>query len=146
MTVKNIRDMLVGPPHPSEATTLRTVAAESPPEREVRADPTDAFTARLPGDAEDHPLQDTGKNPFPGMSVLAISRAIREGKITDPVLRRKADAYIDQYQRLTRQAVYSTQNHEEGEPYVSSSPSNNVRPADSFDSGRNFKWGGHRSR
>jgi hypothetical protein len=82
----------------------------------VQQDPGNAFVAKIPGDAGTHPLEEAGRNPFPGRSVLDLSRALREGKITDPSLRRKAHAYVDQYQKLTGETVYSTRNHEPDHP------------------------------
>lgn len=116
---QNIRDLLRGPPHPSEATTLQTLAREKTvAERTVVPDGTASFTARMPGDAGGHPLGNTGANPFPGVGPQEVARRVREGAIRDPAVERQARAYVDQFQKLTGQAIYSGRNHEFEEPEV----------------------------
>jgi hypothetical protein len=154
MSAKNIRDLLVGPPHPSESVTIHTVAKETVKERTVVPDETSKFTARLPGDENDHPLAEVGKNPFPGVSVLALSRMLRDGTMP-PDKERQARAYLSQHQRLTGEVMYDRRNHEPDHPteqqYAdgdtrSPAQSGGLRRADPFDSGRNFQLGGRRVR
>jgi len=115
---QNIRDLLQGPPHPSEATTLRTLASETVTERTILPDENPSFTARLPGDAGSHPLANTGQNPFPGVGIQEVARRVREGAIQDPTVERQARAYIDQFQRLDGQSIYDGRNHEFEEPEI----------------------------
>lgn len=117
MPVKNIRDLLAGPPHPSEATTLRTLASETVTERTVIPSENAEFTARMPGDGE-HPLARLSANPFPGVGVQEVARRVREGEIRDPAIERQARAFVDQFQRLEGQAVYNGRNHEFVEPEI----------------------------
>ena len=112
MTVKNIRDLLQGPAHPSEANSLRSIAREAVTERTVIPAENPSFTARMPGDSEDHPLTATSRNPFPGVGVQEVARRIRDGQIQDPTLERQARAYVDQFQKLEGQALYNSRNHE----------------------------------
>jgi len=161
MSVKTLRDLLVGPPHPSETATLRGVARDTAQEAQVgpsaeQHDPGNTFVAKMPGDdGTTHPFWETCRNPFPGQGVQEISRALREGRITDPALQRRAHAYLDQYQKLTGEMVYSTRNHVPDHPTeqqyadentVSPPEANNLRRANPFNNGRNFRWGGARVR
>lgn len=138
--MKTLRDLLAGPPHPIEVNTLQMVAYETRDFTPVY-DRTAGFTARLPGDADDHPLSGTTPtNPFPGQSVLALSRALREGSIRDPAVERKVRAYIDQYQKLTGEVIYRGGNHTPvcptGQQYANADTvsygANNLRRADPY--------------
>jgi hypothetical protein len=90
--------------YPGETTTLRTMAADVVTEPEYFEYP--GVTACLPGD-EPHLLAETARNPFPpGVSVMAIARALREGWIKDPGLAKRARAYVDAYQKQLGQPFY----------------------------------------
>lgn len=109
--ITDIRDLLEGPPHPSEGLTLRGVAAESVTEHTVYPPENPEWVAKLPGDEGQHPLAATGSNPFPGKSVQEVSRLIRSGTLSRDE-ERKARAYIDTYQKWTGEAVYNPSMHE----------------------------------
>lgn len=118
MSVKNIRDMLCGPPHPSEAVTLQTLAAESPAERAIIPQGPSGFTARLPGDPEeDHPLGARVTNPLPGTSVLELARKLREGTL-DLTTEKAARNYLDMFRKMTGEVVYDPRNHPFPEPPI----------------------------
>lgn len=126
----NIRDMLEGPPHPSESETLRTIVQRRVAERTVIPDELPGYAAHLPGDANDHPrASDTVSNPIPGVTALGLSRMLRAGEI--PMnLERQVRAYIAQYERFTGEVLYSSRNQEEGEKQVN--PAYTVTHADPF--------------
>lgn len=128
--MKNIRDLLQGPAHPSEAETLRTVVQRRVAERTVVPDELPGYTARLPGDANDHPrTSDTVSNPIPGTTAIGLSRMLRAGEV--PVhLERQVRAYIAQYERFAGEVLYSQRNHQEGEKRVN--PNYTVTLADPF--------------
>ncbi len=63
-----------------------------------------------------------GTNPFPGVGIQEVARRVRAGSL-EPDLERRARAYIDQYQKLTGETVYSSRNHEFIEPEVEPEPS-----------------------
>ena len=140
--LKNIRDLLVGPPHPIEANTLQMVAHETVEERTAVPDPTAGFTARLPGLVqEEHPL-DTGINPFEGENVLFVARALREGQIP-PHLERQARSFIDRFQKMTGEVVYDPRMHIPSCPVEQQysdentiSPANGLRRADPYPYGK----------
>lgn len=96
--------------------TIQDVAASQFVEPDMLPPENPLFTARLPGDADDHPLLEPQKNnPFYGISPLEVSRLLRAGKIP-PELHRQANSWIDQYQKLEGQAVYNSRNQEFVEP------------------------------
>lgn len=111
MAAKSIRDMLVGPPHPSESITLQTLAA-TVQEHEAYPEENPGFHAKMPGDSSPHLLGTAIQNPLPGESVLALSRRLRDGTLP-PQLERQAQAYIHQYQKWSGDAVYDARNHEQ---------------------------------
>ena len=104
--IKTLRDALPGEPHPKEAEqTIRRVVdrwrQQTAKERIVVPGPMSEWVARMPGDKATHPLQGNAQNPYPGLSVLELSRMYHAGKIPLP-LERQALAYIDQFNRLER--------------------------------------------
>jgi hypothetical protein len=120
MTVKNIREMLLGDAHPDEAYTMQAFLDERHEERVVHEDPNAAYTGRLPGGEpeEEHPLAHTAPNPIPGVSVQGLVAALRDGSIEDQGLRRRVASYIQQYEKWSGEKVTDTQHHVEGAPRV----------------------------
>lgn len=121
-----------------------------PSAEQQQRDLSSNFVAKMPGDEGTHPLAETGRNPFPGWSVLAISRALRDGRIADPTLERKARAYLSQYQRLTGEVIYDPRKHVPEHPteqqYADESTVSPLRCADPFNSSRNVRFGGPKVR
>lgn len=116
MALKSIRDMFQGAPSQPDLS-LRAVATTNITERTLVPPEAPGFTARLPGDAEDHPIGHRVSNPLPGISILELARMDREGKL-DRETSRKAQAYFDLYRKMEGQAVYSARNHEFEEPPI----------------------------
>jgi hypothetical protein len=114
MTAKNIRDMLAGPAHPSESVTLQTLAAErieegGGPEPDLMA----SFFARMPGDPATHPKGLTmPENPRPDLGIMALSRALHAGLLTDPIEEKQARAYIKLFEDMSGDKLYEGRNHE----------------------------------
>lgn len=135
LKINNIRDLLAGPPHPSESLTMYDVLADQVDERSLVPDPLAEFTARLPGDVNDHPLAGTAQNPRPGTSVLELSRLVRDGSLTEHE-ERAARIYIDQYQKWTGERVYNPRNHEPISPveqqYADENTPGPIHRADGF--------------
>ncbi len=146
MAVKNIRDLLAGPPHPDEANNLQALA--KPHEYESFPAVNAEWKARMPGDdLESAPLYQNSVNPFPGLGVQAMSRLLREGKLP-PEKERSVRAYLDQYRKLTGEVLYDPRMHNNIAPVEQEhwEEGRGMPRADNFNSGRNYSWGGHRVR
>jgi hypothetical protein len=105
----SIRDLLAGPPHPSEDLTLQDLANERP-DGCVYPDPLAGFAARLPGDVEEHPIASVSANPFPDETAFELNRKLHAGKI--PAGREGAvRAYLKDYERFLGQPLGG------GQPY-----------------------------
>lgn len=116
MTNRSLRDLIQDLPRQEESEpTLRTIAQSVVTERTQVPDDFPGFSARLPGDDEPHPFGGGIENPMPGMSVLAMSRALREGAIPFEQ-ERQVRAYIAQYQERTGEIVYNPRNHRAVDP------------------------------
>ena len=114
--VRKVRDLFVGGVDTNP--TLQDLAASKVIEREMFPPENPLMTARLPGDADDHPMLEAQRNnPFYGTSPLKVSRLLRAGKIPAN-LQRQAQSWIDQFQKLEGQAVYNGSNQEFVEPEV----------------------------
>ena len=68
-------------------------------------------SARMPGDSDPHPLGGGVANPMPGMSALALSRALRAGEIPFDQERR-VRVYLDQYQKQSGELLYNPSHHQ----------------------------------
>lgn len=117
MAAKNIRDVLRGPPHPSESLTLRHLAAPIEGEPETVPVENPLHVAGLPGDdISKHPLSATARNPFPGVGGQEISRRLREGEIKDSSLASQARAYLSLLERMGELKFYQADLHVPYEP------------------------------
>lgn len=146
MAVKNIRDLLVGDPHPDEANTLQKLAA--PQEYEQYPVTNPERIARMPGDdIEKAPYYKECLNPLPGLSVQAMSKLLREGRLP-PEKERAVRTYLGHYQKLSGEVMYDHRNHNNIAPTEQEhwEEGKKMPRADNFDSGRNYSWGGHRVR
>jgi hypothetical protein len=110
MPIRNIRDLIEDLPVSSEPEpTLTSVARSSVTERTLLPDEHPGISARMPGD-DPHPLGAGIENPIPSLSVLELSRALREGAIPFET-ERKVRAYLSQYQRQSGESVYDPRFH-----------------------------------
>jgi hypothetical protein len=84
-------------------TTLQGAAKGEGPTADPGVHPDEArFTARMPGDTSDHPLN--SDNPYRGKNPQTVLRALREGNLS-PDQERQARAAIDTYAKLSGDAV-----------------------------------------
>lgn len=128
--VRNIRDLFVGGRDTNP--TLRDHANDRVLEDERFALPPEnpEWTARMPGDPENHPFQVAQENnPFCGMNPQRVSKVLQSGKLS-PELEKKARAWIDQYQKLTGETVHNGRNHDFVEPEITGSNSCGLQRAD----------------
>ena len=128
--VKSIRDLFSGG-HDTNPT-LRDHANDRVSEDERYVLPPEAplFTARMPGDPDDHPLLESQRNnPFYGISPQKVSKLLQEGMIA-PEQERQARAWVDQYQKLTGETLYNGRNHNFEEPEVTGENKCGLRRAD----------------
>ena len=128
--VKSIRDLFSGGQDTNP--TLRDHANDRVSEDERYVLPPEAplFTARMPGDPDDHPLLEPQRNnPFYGISPQKVSKLLQEGMIA-PEQERQARAWVDQYQKLTGETLYNGRNHNFEEPEVTGENKCGLRRAD----------------
>jgi len=130
--VKSIRDLFSG--GQDNNPTLRDHASDRVTEQDRYVLPPQAplFTARMPGDPDNHPLLDSQRsNPFYGISPQQVSTLLNAGMI-QPEQERQARAWIDQYQKLTGEKLYDGRNHNFEEPEVTGENKCGLRRADPY--------------
>ena len=130
--VKSIRDLFSGGQDTNP--TLRDHANDrvTEEERYVLPPQNPLFTARMPGDPDDHPLLESQRNnPFYGISPQKVSALLQAGRI-NPDQEHQARAWVDQYQKLTGETLYNGRNHNFEEPEVTGDNKCGLRRADSW--------------
>jgi hypothetical protein len=112
MANRSLRDLIQDLPRREEPEpTLRSIAQRVVTERTQVPDDFPGFSARMPGDEDPHPFGGGVENPMPSLSVLDMSRALREGAIPFEK-EREVRAYLDQFQRRTGEVLYDPRNHQ----------------------------------